>query len=79
MDVISVSLNAPDRRRYDEICLPVYENAFDAVVEFAVSCKQYVPKVIFSVVDLPLTEDEISRCRELADSVGIPLRVRAFE
>ncbi len=79
VDVISVSLNAPDARRYDEICAPVYKNAFEAVIDFAVACKQFVPKVVFSVVDLPLSEEEICRCREFADSVGIPLRVRAFE
>lgn len=79
VDVISVSLNAPDARRYDEICAPVYKNAFEAVIDFAVACKQFVPKVVFSVVDLPLSEEEICRCRALADSVGIPLRVRAFE
>lgn len=79
VDVVSVSLNAPNGSRYDEICAPVYENAFSAVLSFASECKKYVPKVCFSVVDQPLTADEIAECQRLSDSLGIPLRVRAFE
>lgn len=79
VDVVSVSLNAPNAKRYDEICAPVYHDAYAAVLAFAVSCKETVPTVCFSVVDQPLTEDEISACQEVADRLGIPLRVRAFE
>lgn len=79
VDVISVSLNAPNRERYDEICAPVYSDAFEAVLAFATACKEFVHTVCFSVVDQPLTEEEIEACRILAESRGIPLRVRTFE
>ncbi len=79
VDVMSISLNAPDAVRYEEICAPVYPGAFDAVITFAAECKNYIPKVILSVVDQPLTEDEIRACHALADSMGLPLRVRTFE
>ena len=79
VDVVSISLNAPNAARYDEICAPVYSNAYDAVLAFAVSCKEFVPTVCFSVVDQPLTQDEIAACQEVSDRLGIPLRVRAFE
>ena len=79
VDVISISLNAPNAKRYDEICAPVYHDAYAAVLAFAVSCKKTVPTVCFSVVDQPLTQDEIAACRAVADKLGIPLRVRTFE
>lgn len=77
LDEISISLNAPDAERYIAVTRPRYgEGSFEAMLKFAQSCKQYVPKVQFSVLDI-LTPEEIERCRKLADTMGIPLRVRA--
>lgn len=79
VDTVSVSLNAPNAKRYDEICAPIYPDAFSSVLSFASECRKFVPNVCFSVVDQPLTAAEVNECRILADSLSIPLRVRTFE
>ena len=78
-DTVSISLNAPTAEKYAEICHPVYKlSALDAVIEFARNVKEYVHSTVFTVVGDFLTEKEISECRSIADSVGIPLRVREY-
>ena len=78
VDVVSVSLNASDAGQYFELCRPSFgESSFDAMLRFAADCKQYVPQVRFSIVDT-IPEEEISRCREISDRLGIPLRIRNF-
>ncbi len=46
--------------------------------KFAVECKKYVPEVVLTVVDV-IGEDEVNAAREVADRLGIKLRVRAYE
>lgn len=76
VDTVSISLNAPDRQRYHEVVQSIYGPlAFDALLQFAVGCKAYVPHVMFTVVDI-LSSEEIAACRQLAVGLGIPLRVR---
>ena len=45
---------------------------------FAVSCKDYIPNVVLTVVDC-IGEEEINACQKVCDELGIPLRVRPFE
>ena len=79
VDVVSISLNASDAQKYNELCRPTFgEGAFEAMLAFAADCKNYVPQVKFSIVDT-IGEDETARCREIAQRIGIPLRIRNFE
>ncbi len=78
VDTVSISLNAPDAARYNEVTRPAYgEAAFEAMLAYARDCKACIPQVLFTVVDV-ITPEEISRCQALADGMGIPLRVRQF-
>ena len=77
-DSVSISLNTPSSERYDEICLPHFEGAHKAMLDFAKEVKKYVPSVILSVVGDFLTEDEISQCRLIAESIGVYLKVRDY-
>ncbi|PJA26249.1 MAG: radical SAM protein [candidate division Zixibacteria bacterium CG_4_9_14_3_um_filter_46_8] len=75
VDSISISLNAPTKEQYNKICRPENkENAFDSVMEFAASCGKKLPEVILSVVDVPKLD--IEECREIADRLGMRLRIR---
>lgn len=75
---MSISLNATDARSYQEICHSEYgEKAFYALLDFAKKCKEKVSRVILSVVDV-IGEDAIAKAREIADSLGVELRVRAY-
>ena len=79
VDTVSISLNASNAKEYESICRPSFgEAAFPAMLQFAHDCKQSVERVIFSVVDI-IPKHEIEACQKLADEMGIPLRVRAYE
>ena len=79
IDAVSISLNAPNAKEYDKVCKSVFgEAAFDGLLDFASKVKNYVPSVILTVVDVALSEQEIAECKELADKVGVPLRVRKY-
>jgi len=79
IDTVSISLNAPNAAHYHALVRTKWgEAAFDAVLDFVRACKQHIPHVVLSVVDM-LSDVEIAQCRAIADELGVPLRVRAME
>lgn len=78
-DSISISLNMPDAKSYQEVVRSKYgEESFDAMLDFAVECKKYLgDNVKFSVVDV-IGEEAVEKSRALAEKLGIPLRVRVY-
>lgn len=78
VDSVSISLNMPDAKSYNEVVRPAYgEKSFDAMLQFAQDCKKYLDNVRFSVVDC-IGEENVRKSQEVADSLGIPLRVREY-
>jgi TatD family-associated radical SAM protein len=78
-DVVSVSLNTPNPQRYQEICHSKFgEESHAALISFAERVKNYVPKVILSVVRETLTATEIDECQAIADKAGVTLRIRDY-
>ena len=78
-DCVSISLNAPDKKRYDELCKSKFgEDAFDALIDFAKKSALVVPEVVFSVVDKDLTEKDKIECKKIADNCGVTLRIREY-
>ena len=77
IDCVSISLNAPDAKSYQEITRPMYENAFGDLLEFASECNKKIDKTSLSVVDV-LSKEDIDKAKKLADDLGIYLRVRKF-
>ncbi len=78
-DTVSISLNAPNATKYDEICHPVYKlSAFPAILSFARNVKNYVHNTVFTVVGDLLSDGEICECQKIADSLGITLRIRTY-
>lgn len=76
IDSVSISLNAPNKSRYNEVTRPKFgEKSFDALLDFALDCKRYVEEVNFSVVD-EISNEEIEESQKLADKMNIVLRVR---
>ncbi|UEL47461.1 TIGR04100 family radical SAM protein [Terrisporobacter hibernicus] len=76
IDSVSISLNAPNKIRYNEVTKPKFgEKSFDALLNFAEDCKEYIEEVNFSVVD-EINNDEIEEAQKLADKMHIVLRVR---
>lgn len=78
IDSVSISLNAPDAKRYNEVTRPSFgEQSFEVMLDFAKQMKTICGSVGLTVVDV-ITPEEIERCRELCDELGIPLRVRTY-
>lgn len=79
IDTISVSLNAPDENEYIQLTRSQFGiQSFQAMLDFVKKCKQYVPSVVLSVVDIIGTEN-IKKCQNICDELGVTLRVRPFE
>lgn len=80
IDCISISLNNPDPKKYQEIVRSIFgEKSFDAMIDFAKEAKEYVPKVILSTVDTTISKEEEAKCKEICDSIGVTYRIREFE
>lgn len=76
IDSVSISLNAPDKESYCRVTRPKFgEKSFDAMLKFAEECRDCGINIAFSVVD-EITPEEIEKSRELAESLGVKLRVR---
>lgn len=79
IDTVSISLNAPDEKEYFELTRSRFGIAsYQAMLDFAKECKEYVPHVVLSVVDI-IGEEKIKKCQEICDSISVTLRVRPFE
>lgn len=88
VDVVSVSLNAPNCQRYMELCLPdpgsiskseaqSPEDFWKATLDFLTRAPKYFKEVQASVVGFTLLAEEIEQSRSLAHSLGIErFRVR---
>jgi TatD DNase family protein len=77
VDSMSISLDAQDEETYNRICKPAFKNAFNEVVNFIKEAKKYVPEVTATVV--AMEGIDIDKCREIADSLGVKLRVRSLD
>ena len=79
IDTLSISLNANTAAEYVALCHPVQgEAAYQAMLDFAKEAKNYVPHVVFTVVDKGTAPEEIEESRRIADSLGVKLRVRSY-
>ncbi len=78
LDFINVSLNASCYEKYQPICRSQFKEAgFASMVDFAKSCRRAGIDCRFSIVDC-IGEEEVEACKRLAQSVNVPLYVRAY-
>ncbi len=79
IDTISISLNAPDQEEYLTLTRSRFGiESYQAMLDFAVECKKYVPYVVMTVVDI-IGEDKVAKCQKICDDLGLTLRVRPYE
>lgn len=79
-DVISISLNTPDRDEYFRLTRNKFgPEAFDALLRFAGRVKDYVPEVVLTTVGTTITTEQEERCREICKNLGVKYRIRPFE
>jgi TatD DNase family protein len=75
---ISISMNAPNRDRYIELCYPdsggleiIPERFWEGMIDCMTRAPDLFKSVQASVVGTVLSPEEIGQCRDLADSLGI--------
>ncbi|MCE5219971.1 MAG: TIGR04100 family radical SAM protein [Clostridium sp.] len=79
INTVSISLNASNAEEYFRLTRNKFGiESYDAMLKFAVSCKEYVQNVVMTVVDC-IGQEEIDACQAVCDTIEVPLRVRPFE
>ncbi|MBU3156520.1 TatD family nuclease-associated radical SAM protein [Clostridium estertheticum] len=79
INTVSISLNASNAKEYLRLTRSKFGiESYDAMLKFAISCKEYVPNVVMTVVDC-IGREEIDACKDVCDAICVPLRVRPFE
>ena len=73
---VSVSLNGHDEASYAENCRPEFSGGFTAVLEFVKKAVDAGLDVEASAVRMP--EVDVEKVRAVAESLGVPLRVRDY-
>ena len=77
VDEVSISLNASDAEKYQNICKSIYPNAFGEMLKFAQQCVQAGICTILSVVST-IGKEEIEKCAKIAENIGAKFRVREY-
>jgi TatD DNase family protein len=76
VDSISVSLDAEEKDKYEEVCKPDFKDSFEGVISFIKEAKKHIPEVTVTVVDLPTID--VEKCREIAEGLGVGIRIRSY-
>ncbi len=81
VDAVSISLNTPDPETYLRMCRPRFGiGSWQAMLDYARSCKAFVPDVVMTVVGPPVTNAaNLARCEAIVRELGVRLRVRPYE
>ena len=79
VDVVSISLNAPVKERYNEIVKPSdEEHSFVQMLQFASECARTFDKVILTTVSGTISKDEEAECRRICEKLGASYRIREY-
>ena len=80
VEIVSVSLNTPNEKRYNEIVRSRFgDQAYQAMLSFVKEVRQYVPEVVLSTVSTTITKEEEEECRKICEDLGVTYRIRPFE
>lgn len=74
LDAVSVSLNAESAEKYDRICRPAFEGAWQALLDFTREAVKAGIRARMTVVGD--TGADIEKCREIAAGIGASFKVR---
>ena len=79
-DVVSISLNSPDKEKYYDVTRNIFGvDSFDSLLKFAGDVKDYVPDVVMTTVSTTITQEDEDRCAAICDNLGVKYRIRQFE
>jgi len=73
-------MNAATAEKYEAVCRPAFgRETYAGILEFARCCVPCVEKVVFTVVETTLPDEDIELCRRTAESLGASFRVRPLD
>ncbi len=76
IDVVSISLNTFDPKQYSKL-VGLETSYFDEMIDFAKKSKQYVEKIVMTIVSID--EVDVERARKISEEeIGAEFRVRPF-
>ncbi len=76
VDKVIVSLNAHNKKTYNQICKPVFEDAYENVIEFIKKAKEEGLETKATAVTIP--ETKITKVKELAEQIGVEFTAREY-
>lgn len=76
-DAVSISLNASNSENYNRLCNPIFEGAYEEILDFAKKCHSLMADVTLTAVSVIGTE-EIEKSKRVAEALGINFNVRDF-
>ena len=77
IDSVSISLNAPNAERYDEVCRSKFgSDAYPALLEFIRECRERIGGVTVSVVGGYIPQSSEEECARIAERMNVRFRVR---
>lgn len=78
IDKVSVSMNASNKEHYLQLTRSRFGiESYDAMLQFAVSCRDCGIDVRYSIVDV-LPPEEIEQCKAISARMGVPLKIRKY-
>jgi cyclic pyranopterin phosphate synthase len=75
VDKVSVSLNAPNKEIYDQVCKPKFENAYTEVLNFIKRARE---KMDTEITTVTIPETNVSRMQQIAADLGVKFRIREY-
>ena len=77
LDTVSISLNTSNKEDYLKLTRSQYGiDSFDELLDFAKKCKAHV---VLTIVDTTIPEKDVEICKQIAQNIGVTLRIRPFE
>ncbi len=74
LSAVSVSLNAESEELYNELCRPIYDNSYQAMLDFTKEARDAGMQTRMTVVGVP--EIDIEKCERIAQDLGADFHVR---
>ncbi len=71
---VSVSLNAESEELYNKLCRPIYDNSYQAMLDFTKEARDAGMQTRMTVVGVP--EIDIEKCERIAHEIGADFHVR---
>jgi cyclic pyranopterin phosphate synthase len=76
VDKVSVSLNAHSKETYNQVCKPVFRDAYENVLEFIKKAKEEGLETEATAVTIP--EVDLAKVKELAENMGVKFSAREY-